>query len=722
MNHRYILIVALICAFFTSTCLAQDIPKLFPKEGLADFKKKAPIVVNGDEVTYRNEQKTIVGTGNVSITYGDIVLTCDKITVHTDTKIGICEGNVKITQPGATFIGERIEYNFVEKTGTILKGHVNSEPFYGYADKIEKVSDNKVVFEEGYVTTCDHKKPHYKIRARRIQFYIDDKVIAKHVFFYIGNIPVLYVPYYVQPLRDTKTKINIIPGYSDEWGYYALGSYRYYFNEQCKGYLRLDYRAKKGLGEGIDYSYDIGTLGEGVARYYFTQENNTLAMAPTGKVDDRYRFQYKHSIDFTEDTKGTMEINKLSDEDIIKDYFFTELEDGWTPENYISLISQKQNYSFEVLTEKRLDEFFTVTEKLPELNLEVYSQRLWDSNFYYYNDMTLTNFKKLYAESEDNDDEESVRMDSYNKLSYVTKILNFLHTTPYIGMRQTYYSKNRWKDENLLREIYEYGVDFSTKFYRVFDTEREFLDIHKLRHVIAPTVGFRHRHQPTISPDNLFQFDTVDALDYENLIDLSLENKLQTKRKDGDKWQDVDLLRCIVGTEYHYRFKKGNLGFQGVGRFSDINFELELKPYDGIFAKTDITMYIEDYSLNNAIKTAHTDIVCNLGEKVDFGIGHIYEHSVDESSSQFTTELDYKINEDWAVRVYERFDAHENEWKEQEYTIYKTLHCWLAEFTCNIKDDDFAVWVVFRIKAFPDIPIGFNRAYRRPSPGAATTN
>jgi len=706
--------IVILCGWI-SVSAAQEIPQLFPKEELKGFKKTAPIIVNGDKVEYKHSENKIEATGNVSVTYGDVELTCDTITVYTDKKIGICDGNVKIVQAGNTLTGQRVEYNFGEKTGMLLDGEVRAYPIYGHADKVEKVSDKKVVLDKGYITTCDLEEPHYRVSAKKVVFYLDDKVIIKNAFLYIGKVPVLYIPYYVQPIRDTKTKITLIPGYSDEWGYYVLGAYRYYWAEQFKGYLRLDYRNKRGLGGGVDNHYNLKELGKGVVRYYYTQENNALAMAPSGDVDDRYRIQYKHAISFDDRTSGTVELNKVSDHEMIKDYFFKELEDGWDADNYISIITQQPNYSFEVLTRKRLDSFFTVTERLPEVSIKAFNQRLWDTHFYYRNDMSATNFIKRYAAVEDKENEESIRFDTYNRLSYAAKVFRFLYATPYIATRQTFYSENRWGDHNVAREIYEVGIDFNTKFYKTFVVDWEKLDVTDIRHVIGPTVGFYHRHQPTVSPSNLYQFDSIDALDYENLIALGLENKLQTKRKDGEEWKTVDLLRLFVTTEYMYRFKKGNLDFKGVGKFGDVKCDLELRPYDWLFLKTDITFDFQNETFNDPVKSATTDVVWDQGEKFNLGIGHVFENSAEGSASQFTMQTYYKINEDWGVRIYERFDTYKQIWEEQEYTIFKDLHCWLAEITFNV-NEGVAFWVVFRLKAFPEMPIGFQRTYRRPSP------
>ena len=60
------------------------------------MKPKAPIVVNGDKVEYFHEQKKVIGTGNISIDYEDVKLTCKQVTVYLDTREAIAEGDVKI--------------------------------------------------------------------------------------------------------------------------------------------------------------------------------------------------------------------------------------------------------------------------------------------------------------------------------------------------------------------------------------------------------------------------------------------------------------------------------------------------------------------------------------------------------------------------------------------------------------------------------------------------
>ena len=704
-----------------------------------------PVVVKGDKVGYIHGENKVVGEGNVSIKYGDVELTCDKITVYTDTKEAICEGNVKISQPGASMEGEKIHYNFAKKEGSAIDSKIQAHPFYGGADRLEQKGENRYEIKEGYITTCDLDKPHYRITAKEIKIFLGEKIIAKHILFYIGSVPVFYMPVYVQPLGGKYPEITVVPGRTSEWGYYVLTTWRYFFSESAKGFLRLDYRQKKGLAEGVDYKYRMKGLGNGIARFYFTHEYDDLTMdkEPRNNPDDRWRVQIRHEIPLPEDTTFTMELNKLSDENIVKDYLYEEFKETPLVDNYFMLQTSKPNYVMSILTRLRLNPFYTVVEKLPEAKLFIKNQRLWNTNFYYTSTNSAAILVKKYNEYYVNSPlkqspEESFRFDNYFKLSYASRILNAFNLTPFAATRQTSYSKNRWKEGPQLRSVYEYGFDLSTKFYRVFDVVTDFigLNMNKLRHVVGPSARFLHRHQPTISPSNLYSFDAIDDIDYYNGFSLSLENKLQTKRPGEEGMKVVDLARLIVTTDYTFRFKKGSLNFQGIGKFEDLLFELDFDPYPWLEIDARMRTGLERPSKQYKVMTYDMDMYLNPTADFKAGLGYRYQSDSYDRASIITGEATWKINDKWAVQVYQRYNTGDRKWEDQEYRILRDLHCWSVEFSYNIRNNvqpiwigspprkedvpnqEQTFWIVFRLKAFPELPLGLPKTtYQRPHPG-----
>lgn len=714
MRLRNKIIFVLIMFFLSSPALASE------------PISKEPIVVNGDSVEYYHEKKQVIGTGNISITYKDVVLTCDKITVYLDTREGIAEGNVRVNQKGAYFSGDKMNYNFDTRKGSVINGYLSTKPFYGRAKEVEKVANkDQYNLERGYATTCDLDKPHYRVQSRRIEIYPDDKVVAKHILLFVGNVPVLYLPYYVQPLQGAKkTNLTIIPGESKDWGYYVLTSYRYYFNEAFRGDILLDYRAKKGLAEGINHYYKVDDLGEGAFKFYYTHENDTLAYdrSEDMEVKNRYRYQARHRWDMGKgtDTVATLEFNKLSDRDVIKDYFYNEYEELGDPDNYISFITAKRDYTTEFLVRKRFDKFLTVVERLPEYSIEIPNYNIGNTPLYYKASASGTYLNMAFDNTTINPpqkDLSTVRLDAYNQLAYAAKFFKALNVTPYGGVRETYYSRNKWGTTNQIRTIFNAGVDNSIKFYKVYDVESDFLglDIHALRHVITPSANYYFTHQPTISTDNLVIFDEIDSLDTQNGVKLALENRLQTKRMSGDQMKSVDLATLIVSTDYMFRLKKQSMDLKS-NKFHNIDFQLELIPYSWAYLQSKVTVDTK----RQLVETASFDLVTTGGEKWSVASSYRFEDAETGKSNLITLDAAYKINDKWRVRAYERFNLLKSSIEEQEYSIIRDLHCWVAEFIYDIKDfKDQTFWFVLRLKAFPEYPIGVRRTYSRPRFGSA---
>lgn len=695
---------------------------------------KEPIVVNGDRVEYFQDQKKVVGSGNISINYKDMVLTCDKITVYLDTREGIAEGNVKITQKDTFFTGDKVNYNFDTGKSTIINGYVSAKPFYGMAREVDKLAaKDQANMERGYITTCDHDKPHYRVQARHVEIYLEDKIVAKHVLFFLGDVPVMYLPYYVQPLWDTKSSLTVTTGQKDEWGYYALTAYRIHLNDKNRADILLDYRGRKGFGEGINYYYDFEELGQGAMKYYYTNENAdplSFAYERSGDRKPRSRWQWRHrwNMDEEANTRAILEFNRLSDTTIIKDYFNTEYDElGPEPDNYLSIVTSKSNYTQTLLARKRFGKFYTVIERLPEYTLDILQQNIIPAlPFLYY----TGNISAVYLNETFNNsgtatvtsglkDLNVVRIDNYNKFSYTAKLFKALNLTPYAGIRNTYYSRNRWGTTNQIRAVFDSGVSGSIKFYKIYDITTNILrlDLHKIRHVITPTATYFNMHQPTISPVNLNQFDSVDSLRTTNGVSLGLENRLQTKRYAGSELTSVDLATLQINTTYAFRLKKDHLAYKNhTAKFSSVDLQLELLPYSWLKAVGRMSVNPKNY----ATQTESFDIVASGGDKWSAGIGHLYEKTTEANKNNYlTTDLTYKINNKWRVRAYDRYNV-DKSFEEQQYTIYRDLHCWRAEFTYSTRKHPHEVgfWIVFTLKAFPDYPVGYKRSYAQPQFGS----
>ncbi|MDP2981388.1 MAG: LptA/OstA family protein, partial [Candidatus Omnitrophota bacterium] len=404
--------------------------------------EKKPIEVNGDQVEFFPKEKKVIGKGNVTIDYEGMKLTCDTVTVYTETKDAEAEGNVVLQATGTELKGEKITFNFGTKVGAILKARAKSGEWYAFGDKIELLSNSTYKVINGYITSCGLLKPHYKISAKTVTIDpVNNKVAAKDVTVKVGNTPIAYLPKYHFDLKTGGwPTVNVIPGKKSKWGVFALNSYRYEMEGGNSLTLRVDERSKWGLAEGFDYKYYLNGFGEGLLRTYYTNQRNVDRNETEKGEQQRYRVQARHRWDINDHAMAIMEYHRSSDANMTKDYFYREEYDRESsPESYIYALDRGSEYSLSVLARKRVNHFQTVTERLPEARFNLKDQRLFDMPLYFKTDTTFTNLNK--KTSDNANDLNVTRFDMYNKLSAPMKLVGFLSAAPFVGMRDTVYSR-----------------------------------------------------------------------------------------------------------------------------------------------------------------------------------------------------------------------------------------------------------------------------------------
>jgi LPS-assembly protein len=689
-------------AFFLSIAVLS--PTLaFSAEKSPETEAVVPVQVHGDSVEYFHEQQKVVGIGNVSIDYEGSTLTADKITVYTGTNIAVAEGHVTLKQPGGTFKGEHAEYNYKTKIGDVtgMSGQFD-ESLYGKAKRVQRVSENHYRATDSYVTTCCSDHPFYRIQAKTIDVYPGEKVVVHNALLVVKGIPILFIPVYVQRFLDfDRFPVQLVPGKSSEWGPFLLSRWRYELANgpelTSKGNVLLDYRLKKGAAGGVENFYRGDKMGRGAARVYYANDQEP----DEAITQDRFRVQWRHQAELTQDTTFTAEFNKMSDPLLVKDFFYQEeYEQNAQPDSYVSIITAKPEYTVSFLDRERINDFSTVVERSPEIRFDTHNRQFVETPFYLRQEVQFTNLKKEYANSKEQMD--ATRLDTNHTLSYAGRV-GAVSVTPRIGTRQTYYSRGI-EQEDMVRSTVDPGLDVSTRFYKTYDTYvKAFgLDYNQIRHIFTPTASYNFRPTPTAPRTVLQPFDELDSLDKQNYIRFQFENKLQTKNHDkANQLYTREIARLIPFVDYNFQN----------GRLDNVGFDVELRPYSWLGIEADAA-----YDTRTGdVTTMNTDLYFTKGD-VTFGIGHRY---LQEDSALTTTELRWRINQDLAVKVYERFEFEDGESEEFEATISRTFECVIVDFTYNHRDGD-TFYFAFRLKGYPAAGFSLSQSYNRPKSPAAS--
>jgi LPS-assembly protein len=689
--------------------------------------KESPIIINGDNVEYSADNKEVTATGDIVVIYKGSKLTCNKLKVNMQTKEGLAEGNARLEDGKGVITGEKIVYDFANKTGVIYNADFRANPYFGKAKKIEKVSDKEFVAKGGYFTTCNFSHPHYRFAAKKINMFPGDKVQAEQNTLYLGAVPVIYFPRFNYSMKEPFMHVQVEPGTRKDWGPYILSAWRYNLMDKLNAKFFLDYRNKLGWGEGFELNYFKTLVGKGDFKFYNTLE--TPPGQPTGPpLSDyhRYFMRWRHKWDINERTNVTAEFFKITDQRLkhdraypidrsfLQDYFFREYEKDAQPLSY-ALFHHAFNYS-------SLDVLLQINYNLPSL-------QLGESPFYFesINQLGTYNVKKVWN-LDSSDNVTDTRLDTKNTFSYPTKI-SFIQFKPFVSSRQTFYDRAANGQSGIIRTIFYSGADMSTKFYRIFNVKNNFLglDINGLRHVITPSIAYLYTHPPTIPGSNIKQIDGVDSVVRGNTAALSLSNKLQTKRNG----QSLDFVDFLI-TTYLVLDPKSGVGQNGFltarggenlkDNFSDILFKLKVLPYSWIRFESDATFAHADHSSVNFNKfsLANYQLSFDFWENCTFTLGQRYQR---KGSTEITGDLKWRISPKWKFGIYHRYiikksDLIQRGSAEQEYTLTRDLHCWELDLTLNKKQiSGTTIFFTFRLKAFPENEFGFDQVLTRQKTG-----
>jgi len=698
-------------------------------------EKVLPVEINGDEINYVQTDGTIFVKGHVRMKYKEMVITCDEANYNANTNIANIKSNVKIVKKDTTIYGESIVYNFNNQEAKMVDMRIVSSPIYGKAESAGSEGPDKYVLNGGYITTCDLEHPHYKLMAKQIIAYPKVKVVAKNVVMKVGAVPVFYFPYLSMPLKDKAFPFQIVPGTNGDWGYYVLGRYRYHLNDRQRGRIILDWYEERGVGAGINHYAEtekMGTISGDL--YYLNDELNKpknrsqlFDKYPERKdldnsrlPQDRYKAQFAHKWQPTEQLSSLSEFNKFSDEFFMKDFFEKEYDIDPHPISYNLTAYSLPNSSLSLLTQGRINKFFTETEYLPQLEYDFYQQKLGKSDLYLTSKTTAGSLSQRNAYTYDGYD--SQRIHTHNVFNYPQKTLGWLYLNPYVGNYSTFYSKNLDGSNNIYRTALETGMDFSTKMYRTFDTDFNLFgkEVDKVRHIITPRISYNHITKPSVSKNSIYsiiQFDDIDNLRRNQTVTVALENKLQAKN--ADRTWDFIYFSPSMTYQVNKKDKRGTL--DRIGTYLDtIKADLEAYPVDGISFKGDA----QYDKVVNAFREANLDVtfsdVKNKKYSVALGQRYVRESNYDTEdasySSQTTLDFNYQLTQKLQFKNYIRYEFKSGKFLEQQYSLRRDLHCWWLDVGVDVDKQregktDLTLWLAFTLKDFPDLHIGFDQTY-----------
>jgi LPS-assembly protein len=733
-------LVFLIATFLPSACLIH---------GEIKTPENAPIeITSTGETTYENGLAT--ARDNVVIHIGNTDIYADYAQYNSATHDVELQGHVRIYRDINLYIAESGIYNTETKKIRALNARTESQPYFLSGRNVSSISENGYLIKNGNFTTDDSPKPDFHLHARTIRVYENDRVIFQYVTAYVGNVPVFWWPYLYQSLNEAFS-FTISPAYLSSWGPSLLTQVTFPITDDIRGRARLDYRGRRGLALGFDSTIDYFNDSEARLKTYYLQDQNPnlndTAIPRKDVPTGRYRVSLQDRTNFTDDIYGITNLTKLSDPYVMQDFYQGEFRIDPVPDNVIALTKSDPFYTLTAIERFQGNEFFTTTERQPEVVLDIKRHGLFGGPIFYESETGFANLRLQFPQDSGFENYGTYRFDTFHQLIYPNTYFGWLSIVPRVGYRGTYYGKT-WDlgstvfippsnplvpnfilppptlanpvefDGDTFRSVFDTGAEASFKISRKWeDVQSRGVGLDGLMHVIQPFTDFSYvkedgpnptailgfdRFQPSTQPRAIDfpQFTTIDSIADWTVWRVGVRNRLETRRDDRtitwlelDSFVDVNFQNPYQPTDYSNLVN--NLRFTPLPWMS-LSINSQLPAFDKGFTEVDTIASVQPMA-NLQLTVAHR---------------YLNGNPFFQDSSLFVIGGYYRIDDNWGIGVQEQYEGATGLLEQQRYSIYRDLSSWVASFGGIIRDNngskEYGVLFTITLKAFPKFGFDLN--------------
>ena len=581
--------------------------------------KAVPIYIKSDKVVYNKHNHTYTFTGDVIITRKKFILKAEKVVYYFKTGYAVAVGRVVVNSKGTVTKAKKIKVYLKSRIGTTYNTHIHyiDKNIYVYGKKIYHKGKGFYQVKDGYLTSCKMHPPSWKLYSSFCDIYEGSYAYSYNSIFYIHNVPILYFPFMVTPIKTKKSSGLLIPtaGYSSLTGYQAGEGYYFDLGRSQDLTYELNYYSYLGYGNSLKYRYSLNPYSHGSIYGFYMHENDdqkSLSMSPSLT---RYLL-FSHNIDFFGKLAVKTNLNIPSDNAFYSDFSTSvyQMTKNRLSSNF-SATYDFQSYSAR-MNFLRLDNLFipnyaTVNE-YPAFSLDGQSELgKFFNNPLYFN--LHSSFDVFRSPAYLNDE----RLDVYPSVYMPLNIIKGVHITPRIGVRDTGYFNitdgyNDVSSTDKNRQIYYASIDDNTTLFNNYLTSPK----NNAGYLAFLTPYLNYNLVKPVNQSGLPLIDQTDYIPKESAFKYGLNFNLEGYNDKGIS----NLLRLSL---YQYHSISGNF-INPVNYFnydnanSDIITRIKVHPISNLYffgnASYDDYNYIfHDYNISSQITDYRKD---------SFGIGY----------------------------------------------------------------------------------------------------
>lgn len=716
-NIIHLFLFASFC--FISPSLSQQNPFV------GDYQLEITSRDDKSELTYDLNTGETVATNGVKVVYGQTQLDAEQIRLNQESGWVRAEGNVLLQSSTNIWVSDSLSYNLESNLIDARKFRTGQSPVYiqglSLSGNTTGTQGEALVAEDAYFTTDDTAEPGYKISAGKVKVMPGEYVEARNAILSYQGLPIFWVPYYRQSLKEDGNRLILRPGYRSRFGAYLYSTYRFKFNDYLQVDLDLDYRTKRGFALGPDISFSHPDYGSADLEYkHFWDQKPELNSNGRSIGGNRYRLDLNYLWQPEPNVLVKTRIDKLSDPFVHADYFEDDFRADPQPKTFIELKKFWDNFSVGLTLQPRINTFFEQTERLPEINLSAFRQELGESGVFYESRSNVGYYQKRFPDFDGND-YRAYRLDSHHQLLYPKTFYGWLNVTPQIGFRGTEYGEADGPGaatKRRTRGMVDLGVDVSARMSRTWRGMRNsFWDLRGFRHIVQPSIHYIYVPDPTNDPGQLPQFDSVipglrllpshfpdfnslDSLQGDQNLRMGVFQKLQTFRDD----EMINFLNWSIFTDLHLDNKPNE------SQFSDVYSDLDWRARDWVSLSSEFRWDTQ----KRRTRLADHRVIFSPHEDWSWALGHRYIRNNDlfgEGNNLYSSSFYYWLSDNWSFNATHFFEARSSTLQEQIYSIYRDHTSFSTALRFRVRQprfeqSDLTLTLEFSLKGFPGKDLG----------------
>lgn len=711
----------------------------------ADTTALQTVAYGAEQIDYYVKRNRIALSTAARVEYQSTVLTAERVEFDPELQTLTAEGQPDLREKNDRLVGGAISYDMDRRAGVVEEGLTTFEDGLYYGDHIVREGDGTLRVTGGTYTTCSNETPHYRLSSHRMKIYFDDKVVARPVVMYIGEMPVLALPFYVFPIKKDRHSGFLIPqleiGFSEGKGRF-IKNFGYYWapNDYCDFTAWADYYEQTKWIAHLESRYKLRYVLSGSVDASFMEEmlygRRRWDLSVTHAQELGRNWSLSAAGDFRSDATYASDANQSIQESVNRSLH-----------SQMWLRGRWSRLSVGVTLDRREElDAGTISELLPKVEVSASQQPLvsagpnasglksWLSKFSYSWSARAVN---------DRDRTGSVTevhqgLGASGTIRASTRILRHINVSPRLNLRQDWYDRDKAGNRFPSRFTYDAALSAGTTVYGTFFPRVGPLD--SVRHIVEPSVSYSWT--PEFSQyfdggaDRFYTMSGFGATPGDReAVSVSLTNKVQVKLRDGEELRKIDnLLRATMSSSYNFKADDR--------RWADVTSRLELRPAS-LFAFTWSGRHdAYDWGLQSSTMTATMSLTGQKAPVADtpwedrviaggespaeqlrsafagreasetqgerpWGAAATFRYSrganADDSTYWVDGSLSMSLTPKWRVNYSLHYDIKEQEVASQEYAVQRDLHCWEAQFVRRYYEGEWQYYFRINVKALPEI-------------------